>query len=277
MVFLALCPPPQPSLKNLFDISGILLGESQVNNKKCRFCGFINFAEAEACRKCEAVLDASANPAQPGPQTPGYASGYSYQYQYQPPAYNKSGSTIAKVLVGVGALIVVSLVIVVAVGAWSYKKHSKVVWREFRPGEPGLSVMMPGEPTPLDPIVTPTQMGEIKNYPYSSVVSGQGMTMFCIVSFPFSFSNYNVSLDKVLEGELASFLKRTDSTLISKHSLDEGQTKGLAFEFTTAGQKGFGKLVLGSNRLYFLSMVAAENSEMLEGKEKFLNATIPYD
>jgi hypothetical protein len=245
-----------------------------MNNKKCRFCGFINFVEAEACRKCEAVLDSSTNPGQPGPHTPGYPSEYSYQYQA--PSYQKSGSTIAKVLVGVGSLIVVSLVVVVALGALSYKKHSKVVWREFRPGEPGLMVMMPAEPTAQDPIVTPTQMGEIKNYPYSAVISGQGTTMFCIVTFPFNFSDYSSRTDKILDGELDSLMKRTNSTLVSKHSLDEGQTKGLAFDFTTGSEKGSGKLVLGGNRMYLLSIIASDKSELMEGKEKFLNAEIPY-
>lgn len=246
-----------------------------MNNKKCRFCGFINFAGAEACRKCEAVLDGPANPGQPGSQAPGYTSAYSYQYQ--PPAYHKSGgSGIAKVLVGVGALIVLSLVVVVALGAWSYKKHSKIAWREFRPGEPGLMVMMPAEPTTIEPIVTPTQMGEIKNYPYSATIIGQGTTMFCIVSFPFSFSNFQVAPDKILESELTSFLKRTDSTLVSKRSLDEGQTKGLAFDFKKGTEKGSGKLVLGSNRLYFLTMIAKDDSELLAGKDKFFNAEIPY-
>jgi hypothetical protein len=274
MVFRALCLHLNLRSKTWLNISGILQGESQMNNKKCRFCGFINFAGAESCRKCEAVLDGSPTPGQLGPQAPGYASAYSYQYQ--PPAYNKSGgAAIAKVLVVVGALIVVSLVIVVALGAWSYKKHSKVVWREFRPGDPGLMVMMPAEPTTHDPIVTPTQMGEIKNYPYSATISGQGTTLFCIVSFPFSFSSFSASPDKILESELTSFLKRTDSRLVSKRSLG-GQPQGLAFEFNKGAEKGSGKLVLGSNRLYFLTMIANDDSELLEGKEKFFNAEIPY-
>jgi hypothetical protein len=258
-------------------------GNPKMNNKKCRFCGFINFIEAEACRKCEAMLDAPGHSAQtqPGQPAPGYTSPYNYQYQYQPPAYNRGISTMAKVLVVVGAVIVVSIGLTVAMAAWSYKKHSRIAWQEFRPGEPGLSVMMPAEPTALDPIVTPTQMGEIKNYPYTAVVSGQGMTMFCIVSFPFSFVDYPRP-DKVLDAELDSLMKRTNSTLISKRSLNEGETKGLAFDFQTKGnlrgevQKGFGKLVLGGTRLYLLYIVASENSELLEGRDKFLNATLPY-
>jgi len=256
-----------------------------VNNKKCPNCGFINFLQAESCRKCETTLDAMGAPQQPLEATgmPEHESGKSYLNPYRPHATkNGGGFPIFKVLLGAGALIVVSMVIVVVLGVTFFLRSHALAWREFHPGEPGITVMMPNEPTVVDPMVTPTQYGEMKHYVYTSLVPRQGMAAFTIVVFPFNFSTFNIPPDKLLNKEMESFLKRTNSTLISHSSTNESGFNGLLFEFKPKGsgtsrvEKGFGKLLLGTNRLYVLAIVAAEKSELLEGKDKFLNASIPY-
>ena len=248
-----------------------------MNNKKCPNCGFINFVQAESCRKCETTLDGMG-----APQQPHAATEMPYANPYRPPSTKKGGGfPIFKVLLGAGALMVVSLVIVVVLGV-TFVMKSRLAWREFHPGEPGITVMMPNEPSVVDPIVTPTQYGDIKNYVYTSLVPRQGMAAFTIVVFPFNFSTYDISSEKILEKEMESFLKRTNATLISKSSTNENGLSGLSFEFkpkdsrTSRVEKGFGKLLLGTNRLYVLALVAAEKSELLKGKDKFLNASIPY-
>jgi hypothetical protein len=251
-----------------------------MNNKKCPNCGFINFLSAETCRKCETSLDAVGNPEAYGQQADG--SGYSYQYQPQPYAAQKSGNaTLIKVLAGVGALIVFAVIAVGVVGVvLVLRSHSKIVWQEFRPGEPGLSVTMPGAPTAHEPVVTPLAIGEMKNYMYTSTIIGQGSALFGMVVFPTNFDNTKIA-DKVLEGELDNMLKRSDSTLVSKSRFDEAEVKGLSFEFKPPGNvtprvdRGFGKMYLTKNRLYFLTIVAKDNSELFAGKEKFLKPTIP--
>jgi hypothetical protein len=256
-----------------------------VNNKKCPNCGFINFLQAESCRKCETTLDATGAPQQPHGATgmPEHEPGMSYSNPYRPPSTkNGGGFPIFKVLLGAGALIVVSLVIVVVLGATFLMKSRALAWREFHPGEPGITVMMPNEPTVVDPIVTPTQYGDMKHYMYTSLVPRQGMAAFTIVVFPFNFSTYEIPSDKLLEKEMDSFLKRTDATLISKSSTNESGLSGLSFEFKPKAsrasrvERGFGKMLLGTNRLYVLALVADEKSELLKGKDKFLNASIPY-
>jgi len=256
-----------------------------VNNKKCPNCGFINFLQAESCRKCETTLDAIGAPQQPHDATgmPEHEPGKSYLNPYGPPSTkNGGGFPIFKVLLGAGALIVVSVVICVILGVTFLMKSRELAWREFHPGEPGITVMMPNEPTVVDPIVTPTQYGEMKNYVYTSLVPRQGMAAFTIVVFPFNFSTYDLSPNKILEKEMESYLKRTDATLISHSSTNENGLFGVSFEFkpkadrTSRVERGFGKLVLGTNRLYLLSLVAAEKSELLKSKDKFLNASIPY-
>jgi hypothetical protein len=252
-----------------------------MNHKKCSNCGFINFVSAETCRKCETSLDAVGQPEPHGQQTSGYS--YGYQNQTQPYAAQKSGNaTLIKVLAGVGALIVFAVIAVGVVSvALVVRSHSRIAWQEFRPGEPGLSVMMPGQPTAHEPVVTPLAIGEMKNYMYTSTVTGQGSVLFVMVVYPTSLDDLKIQADKVLNGELDNMLKRSNSTLVSKSSFDEGEVKGLSFEFTPPGNvtprvdRGFGKMYLASNRLYFLTIVAKDNSELFAGKEKFLKPTIP--
>ena len=254
-----------------------------MNNKKCPNCGFINFLQAESCRKCETTLDGMGAPQQlhGATEIPEHGNPYSNPYR-RPSAKTGGGFPIFKVLLGAGALIVVSLVIVVVLGVTFFLKSHALAWREFHPGEPGITVMMPNEPTVVDPIVTPTQYGEMKNYMYTSLVPRQGMAAFTIVVYPFNFSTYDIQSDKILDKEMESFLNRTNATLVSKSSTNENGLSGLSFEFkpkasrTSRVERGFGKLLLGTNRLYLLALVAAEKSELLKGKDKFLNASIPY-
>src|SRR5260221_2288428 len=130
-----------------------------MSNKKCPNCGFINFLTAETCRKCETSLDAAGQPEAYGQQAD--ASGYGYQYQPQPYAVQKSSNaTLIKVLAGAGALIVFA---VIAVGVVSVvtvvRSRSRIVWQEFHPGEPGLSVTIPNTPVAHEPVVTPLAIG----------------------------------------------------------------------------------------------------------------------
>ena len=255
-----------------------------MNNKRCPSCGFINFMSAAACRKCETSLHLAGN-SQPGVQpTLGspYGSGYGYQHRPQ----RKSGVPVwVKACAAVGVLIVVAFVASVAGLVLFVKSHSKLAWQEFQPGEPGLSVMMPGPPNAHDPVVTPAANGEIKNYIYTSTVIGQGSATFYIVTFPNSFDRDKIQSDKVdevLDGEMNNMFKGFDATLVSKSRFDEGEVKGLLFEFKPQGklmpddEVGYGKLYLTANRLYALTIVSRKNSELNRSREKFLKPTIPY-
>ena len=250
-----------------------------MNNKMCPSCGVINYAFAAACRKCQANLHPAGNSVQSGWQTSG--SAYGSGYQYRPP--RKRGIPLwIKLSATFGALIVLAFMAIVVVAVLFVKSHSKVAWQEFRPGEPGLSVMMPGEPTAHEPVITPMAAGEMKRYLYTSTVIGQGQVALCVVTFPVFFDHAKFDVDKVLDGEMDNLLQDTNSTLVSKSSFDEGEVKGLSFEFKPEGKwvadanSGFGKLYLTGNRLYALTIVARKNSELHQNREKFLKATIPY-
>lgn len=266
----AFAQDPAPSRNNL-------KGESPVNNKRCLNCGFINYPQDENCRKCTTSLAVASHGSIHNGQ-----QGYQHSHQYYRPgsAVRKRSFPVLKtVLCVVGGLVLLSAL----TGAMLLsRRSSKIAWREFRPGDPGLSIMMPDEPTVHEVKVTPSIMGERKNYFYVASVDGQGQTTFSIVTFPFSIASYNIPSDRILDGEMESLLKRTNSTLVTRRSINEAGLDGLLFEFKPPGgsdgrvEKGFGKMVLGTNRLYLLTLVATENSELFDARDKFLNASIPY-
>ena len=140
--------------------------------------------------------------------------------------------------------------------------------------------MMPNEPTRHEPIVTPLPVGTMTNHSYVSIVTGQGTAMFCFVDYTGMTFTDNVT-SAALDAELNDFLKRTNSTLVSKKPITYQGMTGLEFEMTPPDNlglrvhHGYGKLLLTTSRLYFFSIIANEDSDLYSGKDKFLNPTIP--
>ena len=251
-----------------------------MNNKKCAYCGFINFVTAEVCRKCEAILTTSPEVE----QHPGYYGQPGARYApgsvmpYQPP---KSSFPILK-----GAVIsFVSLVVLAALGGGGVaflKSHSKVTWREYHPEGETMTVMMPNEPTRHEPVITPLPTGTMTNHSYVSIVTGQGTAMFCFVDYTGTGTEFTDDVKaKGLDAELNDFLKRTNSTLISKKPINYQGLVGVEFEIKPPDSlgprihRGFGKMLLDTNRLYFFSIVSTEESNMFSERDKFLNPTLP--
>ncbi|HJZ81200.1 MAG TPA: zinc finger Ran-binding domain-containing protein [Pyrinomonadaceae bacterium] len=273
-----------------------------MNNKKCTSCGFINFVSAQACKKCDAPLPepgtsqsgfypsppygANAGPAYPAPPfpQPGTSQSTVSQYPaygtnaglaYPPPLPLKQTSPVLKILVGVFAGFLVLSGVGFTLGM--LRERSRVKWIEYHPENIDLTVMMPNEPTRLEPITTPLTRGSMTNHRFSSVVTGQGAAVFGFVDYVgIEFPNDEVKT-RALEAELNSFLKHSNSTLITKKSITYSGMQGLEFEvrpldnLSLRNSHSYGRLLLSETRLYFLTITAAEGSELLAGKDKFLN------
>src|SRR5207237_989621 len=115
---------------DLFQPSGNFR-EATMNNKKCSFCGFINFVSAETCKKCEAMLVSASEAPQAGETYYGQPA-----QRYAPgrvtPYSSKSRFPILK---GV-AYVFAGLVVLSALsggGVALLKSRSKVTWREYHP------------------------------------------------------------------------------------------------------------------------------------------------
>jgi hypothetical protein len=249
-----------------------------MNNKKCAYCGFINFMTAEVCRKCEAILttspEAEQHPGYYGQPAARYAPGSIMPYQAP-----KNSFPVLKV----SAYVFVGVVVLAALsggGMAFLKSHSKVTWREYHPEGETMTVMMPNEPTRHEPVTTPLPTGSMTNHSYVSVVTGQGTAMFCFVDYTGTEFTDDITAQG-LDAELNDFLRRTNSTLISKKSINYQGVAGVEFEIKPPDSlgprmnRGFGKLLLDRSRLYFFSIVANEESNMFSERDKFLNPTLP--
>jgi hypothetical protein len=245
-----------------------------MNNIKCPNCGFINFVTAECCRKCETPLSAAGSP------EPVY-SGQGAPFEAYPspfqvtPAKSAGGIPILKICLCLfGGLILIS--VIAGAGVVFLKRSSTVLWREFQPLQGSYKVMMPTEPRAQEPIVTPLPTGNMTNHIYTSAVIGQGLVMYCVVTYPADLDMQKVN-DAMVEEELSKILAGNKSTLVSKKSILFAGSRGLEFEFEPHSgnlnkkrSKGFGKLFFKQNHEYLFMITASEGSALLAGKDKFL-------
>jgi len=249
-------------------------GNSHMNNKKCPYCGFINFVTAEACRKCETVLTSDESQLAYFDAPPTYRGGVN---SYNQPYPTKSGFTLGKAVLCIVGLVFGALVYAGGVGM--LRSHAKVKWIEYHPDGLDITVMMPNEPTRFEPVLTPMTGGTMSNHSYASMVPGQGTAMFCFVDYSGIYISDKIA-NEALDAELSSFLTRTNSTLISKHPIDYQGMTGLEFEISPSadigpkGGRGYGKMFVTASRLYFLTITAGNDTDLLASKDKFLNPKI---
>jgi len=246
-----------------------------MNNKKCPYCGFINFVTAEACRKCETnLLESEEGNHTFYTEPSAYRGGVN---SYTQPYPTKSRFTLGKAVVAVAGLVVGAVVFTVGVGL--IRGHARVKWIEYHPDGLEMTIMMPNEPTRIEPVLTPTAGGTMSNHTYASMVPRQGTVMFCFVDYNGIYITEDIAAE-ALDAELSAFVSRTHSTLISKNPINYQGMTGLEFEMSPSvelgpkGGRSYGKLFVNSNRLYFLSITAGNDTDLLAGKDKFLNPKI---
>jgi hypothetical protein len=245
-----------------------------VNNKKCPNCGFINFLKDESCRKCNTNLDAPGQPDESYSGSP-YGAAADYHNQYQQPAAKK-GFPLLKVFlcIFVGLLVFSALT---GAGVRLLKHSAKVEWRGFRPDGASVTVMMPKEPKPHDPVIQTVGFGTITNHMYTATVNGQGSALYIYVDFSINISSPDVPYAKLLDDELNALVKRTNSTLVNKQPITVSGNPGVEFEmkppdnYELKGARTFGKFFIVKNQLYLLGITATEDSQLFAGKETFLN------
>ena len=245
-----------------------------MNNKKCPNCGFINFATAEACRKCETNLSEWGE----SDQTSSYDAPPNYRggtNAYALPYPTKRGMSAGKVFASVCGVALVA--IVYTFGNGLIRGHANVNWIEYHPDGPVITVMMPNEPTAEEPTQTPLLGGSMSDHSFTSVVRGQGVVLFAYADY------VGVEIGdtaEALEASLNGLVRKSNSKLVSKTPINYQGIAGLEFEITppeSAGIKnarGYGKLLFGNNRLYILAIVASENTDLIADKDKFLNPRI---
>lgn len=244
-----------------------------MNNKKCPYCGFINFAQAEACRKCETFLtDLPEEAPDTGP--PVYRGGVSSSRQ---PYEAKTGFTLGKLVICIAGLLFGMAVYVLAIRPHLLDLFTaKCEWTEYRLTGSDFTVTMPGKPHNIDPADLPPEARGLVEHSVVTEVRGQGEATFAFIDYSASevdISKAEVLLDRAMNGAL----EKSKSRLISKTSVTVYGMPGIEFEcepppgtFRKPGH-AYGKLFINSNRLYMLFIAGVENSELLAGKDKFFS------
>lgn len=161
-------------------------------------------------------------------------------------------------------------------------KPGKVAWQDFRPAQGLFTVKMPSAPVAHDPLVERVGAYTMTNHPYESQVRGQGSTLYIVIDFSPALSTERMSYEQMLEAELSGLVKRTSSTLVSKHAVTVNGYSALEFELrppaklALASPRTFGKIFMNSEHLYLMGITASEGSELLAGKDDFLNPAFSY-
>ena len=243
-----------------------------MNNKKCPYCGFINFLQAEACRKCETVLtDLPEERPDNGP--PVYRGGVSSNRQ---PYNAKSGLTAGRVFICVAGMLFGGIFYVLVIRPHLLDLFTaKCEWTEYRLAGSDFTVTMPGKPSPVRPDDIPPEVKALSGHIVISEVANQGVATFAFVDSPnqVDISKAEETLNRAVNGSL----EKTKSRLISKTSVTVYGMPGVEFEcepppdtFRKPGH-AYGKYFINSSRLYMLFIAGTEGSEVLAGKDKFLN------
>jgi len=161
-------------------------------------------------------------------------------------------------------------------------KPGKVAWQDFRPAQGLFTVKMPSEPIARDPQVKQFGPYTFTKHMYESYINGQGGAIYVVTDFSPVLSVQGVSYDQMLDAELSNLVTATSSTLVTKRSVTVNGYTGLEYEvkppekLALSSPKAFGKIFMNSEHLYVMQITASESSELLAGKDDFLNPTFSY-
>lgn len=185
---------------------------------------------------------------------------------------------LAGVLMGLSCFAVVGTLVFAAV----MLSGAKVAWRDFRPAEGFFTVQMPSEPIAHDPMKSQVASYTLTKHAYESRVLGQGSTLFVVVEFTPPVTMQGVSIDKLLEAEVDALVQKVNGTIVSKRSINLGGYSGMEFEMrppenlALASPRSFGRVFLNSEHEYMMVITGSESSDLLAGKDMFLNPQFSY-
>jgi len=185
---------------------------------------------------------------------------------------------VAGLLMGLSCVALFGTIVFSAVMLQGVKK---VAWRDFRPAQGLFTVQMPSEPIAHEPTTERSGPYMFTRHMYESRVGG-GSTLYIVVDFSPPLSMENFSYEKALDWELNNIAQKTSSAIVSKTNVTVNGYPGVEFELkppdnlALASPKSFGKIFMNSEHEYLMSITASEGSELLAGKDTFLNPQFSY-
>jgi hypothetical protein len=263
-----------------------------MRNNRCANCGFLNFADASACKRCKASFDA---PSAISESVYSSADEYAWQPQYQtapdypqpfyPPQYfptpvaalprrSKHSGTNAALL----SLLGVAVIVAAAIGVlWKFGKAapSTFGWQEYKADDESFTVEMPTKPVETVQSES-TPMGEIDSHVLMGNMRGDGIYVVAYTDFPSGASN--ASADSILESVAQGSLDNSGATMLSKKKITLDGYPGLEVEMKVPASKVPGgghatcRLYWVAPRIYVMFVGSHESSEIYRDRARFLDS-----
>lgn len=270
-----------------------------MNNLRCSNCGFLNFANASACKRCKAEFEiAAAAPTVPTAAlyTTAVQVGYQpvpqwsqpqYQQSYAlppPPLYfptpiaplprtSKNGATNAVLWTLLG----ITLVIALGIGVlWKFGKATSAnyAWQEYKAPDDSFTILMPAKPVEsVESLPSPGGQGQM--HMVAADMGRQGAYMVGYADYP--GNTKSVSSDTLLDMAANGAVTHSGATLVSKKSITLDGYPGVELELLPPeGQREKGR---GFCRIYWIApriyMTFAGGPDTREGSQsitKFLDS-----
>jgi hypothetical protein len=266
-----------------------------MNSLRCSNCSFLNFAAANACKRCNAPLDAPAEAEennffgghaaagwQPGYQT---ASDYpqpNYAPQYFPtpvaplPRASKNGGTNTVLF----ALLGVAVVIAAGIGVlWKFSNKpvsanakANVGWQEYKAQDGSFTVQMPGKPSESVQNQS-TPAGDYRMHLAMAAYKHNGAFITAYADYPSNYSN--VPAQSLLDLASQGAMSRSSATLLSKKNISLDGYAGLELEMLPPGSTP-GRMVTRiywvAPRIYMLFGVGAKSAETDAALTKYFDS-----
>jgi hypothetical protein len=255
-----------------------------MNSLRCDNCSFLNFATANACKRCNTPFDAPAGTEennffggyaattwQPSYQTasdypqPAYAPQYFHTPVAPLPRASKNGGTNAVLfaLLGVAVVIAAGIGLLWKFGTKPASAKVNVGWEEYNAQDESFTIQMPGKATESVQRQS-TPAGEYKMHLAMVVHNQGGAFIAAYADYPSNFSN--IPAQSLLDLAAQGALNRSNATLVSKKNISLDGYPGLELEMLPPKNiPGGGRMVTRiywvAPRIYILFGGAEKSSE----------------
>ena len=255
-----------------------------MNSLRCSNCSFLNFATANACKRCNTALDAPAQAAEnnffggyaPTALQPSYQTasdypqpGYAPQYFPAPiaplPTVSKNGAANAVLfaLFGVAVLIAAGIGILWKFGHKQTLASANSGWQEYKSQDEAFTIQMPGKPSESVQRQS-TPAGEYQMHVAMAIHNQQSAFITAYADYPSNFKD--IPAQSLLDLASQGALSRSSATLVSKKNISLDGYPGLELEMLPPGNMpGGGRLVTriywAAPRIYILFGGGPKSSE----------------
>lgn len=263
-----------------------------MNSNRCLNCGFLNFASASTCKRCQAAFlneasSAETAPHQSDPYAANWQGGYemaaawpqpAYQPSYFPtpvaalPSRSKSGG--ANVLLWV--LLFGAIAVAAGIGfLWKFNKSAadNYTWQEYRAPDNSFAVSMPTKPAET----TQSLPGNLQMHVLTGNMKQDGFYATAYADYP-GGNTAKVAPGFLLDTAAQGAASNSGAHITSKKSITLSGHPGVEIdmEVPTSSVPGGGRVACRifwvAPRIYMACVGGPESSNVYTSRTKFLDS-----